>query len=59
MTPASSRPRRILLHLRDGRRVPVEPDEVFLLEPPVNRVLPIARGRLATLWEAYGAAPEA
>jgi len=24
------------------------------LEPPVNRVVPIARSRLAALWEAYG-----
>jgi two-component system LytT family response regulator len=24
--------RRVLLHLADGRRIPVEPDEVFLLE---------------------------
>jgi DNA-binding LytR/AlgR family response regulator len=29
------------------------------LEPPVNRVLPVARGRLAALWEAYGEKPEA
>ena len=29
----SNRPaRRVLLHLRDGRRVPIEPGEVFLLE---------------------------
>ena len=114
--------RRVLLHLADGRRVPLEPDEVFLLEadgdetrvrtrgkrrlrdvralgevlarfpgafvqihrsiavnvdrvdevrrrpnerdwelrlePPVNQVLPIARGRLAALWAAYGEAAE-
>jgi DNA-binding LytR/AlgR family response regulator len=24
------------------------------LEPPVNRVVPIARSRLAALWQAYG-----
>ena len=107
------------MHLADGRRVPVEPDEVFLLqsvgdetelrtrgrrrlrdvrslgevlaffpaglfvqihrsyainadrvaevrrrdssrdwevrlEPPVNRILPISRGRLAALWAAFG-----
>lgn len=111
--------RRVLLHLADGRRVPVEADEVFLLdavddetevrtrgrrrlrdvrslgevverfppglfvvihrsyavnvdriaeirprgsgrdwevklEPPVNRVLPVARGRLEELWASFG-----
>ena len=111
--------RRLLLHLDDGRRVPIEPDEIFVLEadgdetevrtrgrrrlrdvrglgevvarlpadrfvavhrsivvnvdrvaelrrrpdgrdwelrlePPVNRVVPVARGRLAALWAAYG-----
>ena len=110
---------RVLLHLSDGRRVPVEPEEVFFLhsvgdeteirtrgrrrlrdvrsldevlvffpaglfvqvhrsyainadrvvevrrrpssrdwevrlEPPVNRVLPVARGRIDALWAAYG-----
>jgi len=110
---------RVLLHLDDGRRVPVEPEEVFFLqavgdetevrtrgrrrlrdvrslgevvalfpavlfvqvhrsyavnadrvaevrprsttrdwevrlEPPVNRVLPVARGRIEALWAAYG-----
>jgi DNA-binding LytR/AlgR family response regulator len=119
MTLAGGRPRRVLLHLDDGRRVPLEPDEIFLLEargdetelrtrgrrrlrdvralgqvvarlppetfvqihrsiavnvdrvtemrrrpngrdwelrlePPVNRVLPIARGRVAAVWAAYG-----
>ena len=113
------RSNRVLLHLNDGRRVPIEPDEVFLLhsvgdetelrtrgrrrlrdvrslgevlglfpsglfvqihrayainadrvaearrrdssrdwevklEPPVNRVLPVARGRVAALWAAFG-----
>ena len=24
------------------------------LEPPVNRVLPVARGRIGALWAAYG-----
>ena len=24
------------------------------LEPPVNRVIPVARGRVAALWAAYG-----
>jgi DNA-binding LytR/AlgR family response regulator len=114
-----AQPRRVLLHLDDGRRVPLEPAEVFLLEaegdetqirthgrrrlrdvrtltqllkrfpsgllvqvhrsvavnvdrisevrrrangrdwelrlePPVNRVVPVARGRLPALWAAYG-----
>jgi len=119
MSPAARTARRVLLHLEDGRRVPVEPDEVFYLEahgdetevrtrgrrrlrdvrslaeltarfpkalfvlvhrsaavnvdrvdevrrrangrdwelrlePPVNRVIPVARGRVAALWAAYG-----
>ena len=113
------RSRRVLLHLDDGRRVPVEADEVFFLEavgdetevrtrgrrrlrdvrslgevlpyfqealfvrvhrsyavnaervaevrrrdsgrdwelrlePPVNRVLPVSRACIQTLWAAYG-----
>ena len=121
--PLEDRARRVLLHLSDGRRVPLEPDEIFLLEadgdetevrtrgrrrlrdvralgeviaclprgrfvqihrslavnvdrvaevrrrppgrdwelrlePPVNRVLRIARGRLGALWAAYGEAEE-
>jgi hypothetical protein len=32
MTDAPRAPRRVLLHLEPGLRVPVEPDEVFLLE---------------------------
>jgi len=124
MTPSTKTARRVLLHLHDGRRVPLEPDEIFLLqargdetelrtrgrrrlrdlralgevierlppgtflqihrsmavnvdrvteirrrpngrdwelrlEPPVNRVLPVARRRLAALWEAYGDPPDA
>jgi len=31
-TPPMSPSRRVLLHLDDGRRVPVEPEEVFFLE---------------------------
>lgn len=123
MQPRGKAARRVLLHLDDGRRVPVEPDEVFYLEadgdetelrtrgrrrlrdvrsltqvtaqfpedlfvlvhrstavnidrvdevrrrpnrrdwelrlePPVNRVLPIARLRLRALWAAYGESPE-
>ena len=114
-----NRSARVLLHLSDGRRVPVEPEEIFYLravgdttevrtrgrrrlrdvrslgevvrffptglfvqvhrsyavnsdrvaevrrrpssrdwevklEPPVNQVLPVARGRLEALWAAYG-----
>ena len=124
MTPSTKTARRVLLHLHDGRRVPLEPEEIFLLEargdetelrtrgrrrlrdlralgevierlppgtflqihrsmavnvdrvteirrrpngrdwelrlePPVNRVLPVARRRLAALWEAYGDPPDA
>jgi DNA-binding LytR/AlgR family response regulator len=112
-------PRRLLLHLDDGRRVPLDPAEIFLLEaegdetvvrtrgrrplrdmrslgelmrrvppgvfvlihralavnvdrvaevrrrpgerdwelrlePPVNRILPVARARAEALWAAYG-----
>ena len=118
-TPAPASARRVLLHLEEGRRVPLDPAEIFLLEadgdetvvrtrgrrrlrdlrslgelmrrlppglfvlvhrsvavnvdrvaevrrrpnerdwelrlePPVNRVLPIARGRAEALWAAYG-----
>jgi len=109
---------RILLHLRDGRRVPVDPREIYILEaeggetlvrtrhaqpltdvrqlgelldvfepfgfaqvhrswavnlrrvreirpapdsgwevkldPPVNRVLPVSRRRISTLWGRFG-----
>jgi DNA-binding LytR/AlgR family response regulator len=119
MKPSTNGARRVLLHHHGGRRVPLEPDEIFLLEalgdetevrtrgrrrlrdvralgevverlspgtfvqihrsmavnvdrvteirrrpngrdwelrlePPVNRVLPVARKRLGALWEAYG-----
>ena len=115
----SSTPRRVLIHVKGGRRVPIEPDEVFLLEavgdetdvrtrgarelrdvrslgevvarfpagvmlvvhrgfavnvdrvseirrranerdwelklePPVNRIVPVARDRVKGLWAAYG-----
>lgn len=115
----NNRERRVLLHLEDGRRVPIAPSEVFLLEavgdqtivrlrgkrrlrdlrslgevlarfpedvmvrihrstavnvdrvtevrrrpgkrdwelklePPVNRVLPVGRSRVAGLWAAFG-----
>ncbi|MCG6928567.1 MAG: hypothetical protein LJF30_25085 [Acidobacteria bacterium] len=38
---------------------PNERDWELRLEPPVNRVLPVARGRLAALWEAYRDPPDA
>lgn len=121
--PSNGAGRRVLLHLDDGRRVPLDPGEVFFLEadgdetvvrtrgrrrlrdvrslgevlrrlpagtfvqvhrsmavnvdrvdevrrrpggrdwelrlePPVNRVLPIARGRVEALWAAYGETSE-
>lgn len=40
------------------RRRPNGRDWELRLEPPVNRVLPVARG-LVALWEAYGEAPDA
>jgi DNA-binding LytR/AlgR family response regulator len=117
--PDAATPRRVLLHLGDGHRVPLDPAEIFLceadgdetvvrtrgrrrlrdvrslgevmrrlprglfvlihrsvavnvdrvaevrrrpgerdwelrLEPPVNLVLPVARGRAEALWAAYG-----
>lgn len=39
------------------RRRPNGRDWELRLEPPVNRVLPVARGRLVALWEAYGDPP--
>jgi hypothetical protein len=36
------------------RRRPGERDWELRLEPPVNRILRVARGRAATLWAAYG-----
>ena len=36
------------------RRRPDGRDWELRLEPPVNRVVPVARGRLAALWAAYG-----
>jgi DNA-binding LytR/AlgR family response regulator len=41
------------------RRRPDGRDWELRLEPPVNRVVPVARGRLAALWAAYGDALEA
>jgi len=35
----------VLIHLEDGRRVPLEPDEVFLLEADGDRTVVRTRGR--------------
>ena len=40
-----NRVRRVLLHLEDGRRVPMEPDEVFLLEAVGDETVVRTRGR--------------
>jgi DNA-binding LytR/AlgR family response regulator len=40
------------------RRRPGERDWELRLEPPVNRVLPVARGRAESLWAAYGESGE-
>lgn len=40
-----TRSRRVLLHLDDGRRVPVEPEEVFLLEAAGDETEVRTRGR--------------
>lgn len=40
-----SQRRRVLIHLRDGRRVPVERDEVFLLEAVGDETMVRMRGR--------------
>jgi len=37
--------------LRDARQLP---EVLALFEPPVNRVLPVARGGLPALWPAFG-----
>jgi len=37
--------RRVLLHLHDGRRVPIEPGEVFLLEADGDETRIRTRGR--------------
>jgi DNA-binding LytR/AlgR family response regulator len=39
------RRQRVLIHLRDGRRVPVESDEVFLLESDGDETIVRMRGR--------------
>ena len=40
------------------RRRPGERDWELRLEPPVNRILPVARGRAEALWAAYGESGE-
>ena len=46
MNEASTRAaRRVLLHLHDGRRVPIEPGEVFLLEADGDETKIRTRGR--------------
>ena len=55
--------RRVLLHLADGRRVPVGPSEVFLLEAVGDETLVRLRGRrvlrdLRSLGEVLARFPE-
>jgi len=45
VTETPRAPRRVLLHLEPGRRVPVEPDEVFLLEADGDETRVRTRGR--------------
>ena len=45
MAEGSGPARRVLLHLADGRRIPVEPDEVFLLEAAGDETSVRTRGR--------------
>jgi DNA-binding LytR/AlgR family response regulator len=42
MAPVS---RKVLLHLQDGRRVPLEPEEVFYLEAAGDETVDRTRGR--------------
>ena len=51
------------MHLEDGRRVPMEPDEVFLLEADGDRTIVRTRGRrklldLRSLGEVLARFPE-
>jgi len=43
-----------LRHVRQVRRRSRGEDWELKLDPPVNRVLPVSRGALAALWEAFG-----
>jgi len=45
MAEEKSAARRVLLHLADGRRIPVEAEEVFLLEADRDETLVRTRGR--------------
>ncbi len=45
MAEGSGPARRVLLHLVDGRRIPVEPGEVFLLEAAGDETSVRTRGR--------------
>lgn len=45
MAEGSGPARRVLLHLADGRRIPVEPEEVFLLEADGDETSVRTRGR--------------
>ena len=58
-----TRSRRVLLHVDDGRRVPVEPEEVFLLEAVGDQTEVRTRGRrrlrdLRSLGEVLALFPE-
>jgi hypothetical protein len=44
---------KIPVHLKDRRRLVVDAHDVYYLEPPVNKVLPVSRGSLTTLLQAY------
>ena len=41
----NTRAQRVLMHLEDGRRVPIEPDEVFFLQADGDRTVVRTRGR--------------
>lgn len=45
MANLKRRARRVLLHLADGRRVPLEPDEVFLMEADGDETRVRTRGK--------------
>ena len=50
-----SREVAVNLHrIRDIRLRPSGRDWEVKLEPPVNKVLPVSRALLSTLWEAFG-----
>ena len=45
MSPAGSRPDRVLLHVTPRRRIAVEPDDVYLLEADRDDTIVRKRGR--------------